>query len=242
MDYSAELFLCPNFNYKEFKDDNFLADCEVRIHHSIDDPEYVSYPAHVIVLANSSEFFYNVFTGDTQESATGIVDVYTNPMGLLPSVIDFMYTGQLDFTEDQVMALYHIAHDCGIRSLEENLNNYLESQVIPANILAFVNQCYDYELVEELKVLEDYVSKFFRQLSTNNLTQALDVITYTHILEKQHLSNNDKIKYLNDFIGKWECDDEELAACAALFDPRDKGLKSQLSKLKVSWLPKSFLK
>ncbi|KAK8866248.1 hypothetical protein M9Y10_009207 [Tritrichomonas musculus] len=244
MDYQAELYLNPYFNYLRFYKEGKLTDCELVFP---EENEIAPIKAHAIILANSSDFFLNAFTGNLGEAKSGKVQMTDNPMNLLPKVIEFLYSGKLEYTEGEVMSLLHIANAYFIQSLQHRMHCHLNSTLNHQNIYEFANQCYQYELEAELvdkkEGLVPYFVKFFDKLNIENLTQTLDVITFCYILEGLNKPYEETFRILDQFIGpEWKCDKEEKEACGKLFNTGDPKVRNFLAKKKPTWLPDGYLK
>lgn len=240
MDYQTELYLNPLFNYLDFYKNGKFTDCEL----IFDDPSQPAIRAHAAILANSSAFFRNALTGTMAEAKSGKLELFENPMNLMPKVIEYMYSGRLEYTDDQVMSLLHIANTYFIPSLQERMTAYLKANVSHDNIYSFANQCYQYELESELtdpnEGLVPLFVAYFDKLSIKNLTKNLDVITFCKILEGLPPTDYDaekKISILNEFIGDWKCDDEEKKACLSLFNVGNSRIRALLAQGHYKWLP-----
>lgn len=236
MEYKAELYYNPIFNFLKYYQEQKLTDCEIVFTGTNKPP----LKAHAIILANSSIPFRKVM----QAGGTTTFEIYENPMDLFPKVLEFLYCGKLEYTNDQVMALLHIARKYDIPALKDRMVSHLRSTVNHDNIYMFADKCYQYDLEEVLTDPEEglvplFVANFDK-LSIQNLTKNLDVITFCLILERLSPSEytaERKIKILDEFIGDFECDDEEKQACLNLFSQGDKKVRALLSKGKYKWLP-----
>ncbi|KAH0795457.1 BTB/POZ domain containing protein [Histomonas meleagridis] len=235
MNFQRDLIFTPLFDFKPFYNDGFLSDCEIRVHDNQYDASYVSIKSHVAILSNSSDFFFNSFTSEMDEQKTGIVHVYDNPSGLLQKVIEWMYNGQISFTDNELMPLIHISKIYGIRTLDAVLSRYLDTHVNPQIILNYASQCFEYELADELKLLELYFVKFFDKITITNFTNSLDVITFTNIIKRVNIDYPKKIKILNEFLGDFKCDKEELAALKTVIPPNNKEAVRAAKKLHPYW-------
>lgn len=238
-DYKAELYYNPIFDYLKYYKEEKFTDCQVVFTNTNKPP----IKAHAIVLANSSRQFRQVM----QSIGTTSFEIYENPMDLFPKVLEFLYCGKLEYTNDQVVALLHIAKRYNIPSLRDRMISHLTNNVNHDNIYKFADMCYQYELEEVLS--EDLVPLFvanFDRLSIQNLTITLDVITFCRILEKLKDSsptqyNPDQlIRLLDEFVGDFECDEEEKQACLNLFNTGLSTTRNLLRAKRYSWLPDSF--
>ena len=245
MDYTKEIFLAPNFNYKEFYDSGFLTDCSIFLGKKEDNPKELR--AHILVLANSSGYFFDMFTGQMSEAETHQVYITHNPKGLLPKVIEFMYTGSIKWLKEQTMALYSIARFYKISELEKGIQNELNNNVNANNLMDYVDQCYDLELKPELRALESFIIKFYSEIPLDTLSEHLDVETFSHVLEapeiKVKYDSKKLIQLITDFLQGYEFDsEEEKENLLRLLNKSDPNLKSIIKESNPYWIPESFVK
>lgn len=236
MDYQAELYYNPLFNFLDYFDNQKFTDFEV-VFPSTNQPPI---KAHAIILANSSGWVRNIL--DTGMSRK--FEVYDNPMNLMPRVIRFMYNGQIEYTNEEVIPLLHISNTYDIPSLQTRMVAHLKANVNHDNIFTFSNKCYEYRLKDELinpdyGLVPLYIANFSR-ISIKNLTTALDVCTFCLILKglnPNEYNTEAKFDLLDKFIGdSWECDAVEKKACHDLFDWGDSRVRALFSSGKYRWL------
>ena len=243
MEYSQEVFFAPRFDFAEFLNTGFLTDCSIFL--GPEGTDAVEIKAHVLVLANSSQYFHDMFTGEMKESNTHKVYVTHNPQNLLPRVIRYMYTGKIRFEFSETMSLYSIARFYKIQSLEEDIQAEIQNICTAENIFALVDQCFDEELISELKFLEPFIAKFFFALDMKVITDKLDVQTFAHSLK--HILNKFTPEKLLDtisqFLGEgYEFEEEdEQNALLELLNTEDKKLASLIKSKKLYWIPESFI-
>lgn len=253
MTVNQEVIVHPLWDYVRYFDEGILTDCEVRVYETEGSEEYESIFAHKAILCNGSDFFYNTFTSGMSEAETGIVNTSKNPKGLLKDVIRFLYSGELAMGDDDVMPLLFIAKDYGITSLQDLILDYVSGKEC-ANataILDFIDQCFQYELVDELAVLEPIIAANYNLFTIDNLSNLLDVKTYAHVLKRVEKPVLDKVKEVVAFLRDWQCDDDEKEALAEVFalDTSIGGeyvrtvkrkLNAELKEYGQSWLPPAF--
>ncbi|OHT14890.1 BTB/POZ domain containing protein [Tritrichomonas foetus] len=236
-----EVVCCSIFNYYEYFQKQFLTDCELHMHAEQGGPVTEVIRAHKIILSNTSDFFHDAFTSGMQETVSGEVDIYDNPKNLLPKVIQWMYSGKLNFTLSDFIPLIHISHTYGIAGLERELISFLDNNINSSQILPLVNQCYDLQLPNELIILETYIAKFLEELSTQELSDALDVATFARIVNKTDLDTEARIVKLNEFLGDWDPSDSEREALFSILGNDFNQLRTLVRKYKINWLPQKFL-
>lgn len=231
--------LDSSFDFSEMFADGFLTDCELHLPPCDKETGGNVIKAHRIVLANASEVFYNTFTSGMQESITGVVNIDRNPFNLFPRVVNWMYSGQIEFALTELMPLLSIARNYGICELEKKLFEALCKSTNNKTIMFFIQQCFDHNLPDELLVLEPLIVNYLDDIPIKTLSDALDVVTFAHVLTGSTLSNDRKISMINDFLGDWDPSEEEkeaLGSCLTI----DASLIQRLKKQQFRWLPDGF--
>ena len=251
MDFSQEIVLAPLFDFLEFYDNQTLTDCIVYIGEDKESSEAIH--AHILVLANSSGFFYNVFTGDMEEAKTHEVHVQFNPKNLLPKIIRWMYNGKLTFeTEEEekneIIPILAISNFYNIEKLKKHCQNrieeYFSGDKNPSLIFDFIDQCFEYELSHELKFLEGYMATNFEKLDINKISDSIDVQTFINIIKKRaKMTNREKIDSITKFIKDYDFTgkENEMNDLCLLLDRSDKQLKEILNHEKPKWCSIQFL-
>lgn len=241
---SRELFLNPLIDYTTFFEQQLFCDCELSVNvDNNDSNNNVTIYAHRLILANASDYFLNIFTGDAWEAKMGKATIHAPNPELFSKVISFMYNGKISFEENDIMQLYAIANEFSIPMLKEALTKHIKSKVNSQFLLNLVDQCFQAQLLESLRFLEDDLATSFTQITTENFSKYLDVVTYAHILQKQtQLTDVQKFVNLSAFIGNFQCDDVEKAACAEVFTNKADGhLRQKLKDDGIPhWLPSDF--
>ncbi|OHT02081.1 BTB/POZ domain containing protein [Tritrichomonas foetus] len=222
----------PIYDFSNFCcDDQKLADCQLIL------PSGEIIKAHILLLANSSEFFYNAFTSGMTEQVKREVNIKVNPMNLFPKVIQWIYSSQIQVEENEIMSLFSIARVYGINSLYNLLEEKIKQKINPNNIYDYINQCYDNELTSELLFLTQYIAYFLPQLNLQSLSDNLDVPTFCQVLEKCEIEPEKKMTTLTTFLGNYQCTESDMEAIVQLFDPKNPLTRAAYKKLKPSWAP-----
>lgn len=244
--FEKNLTFHPLFDYSSFVDREFLSDCEIRFSDGSDSP----IKCHTIVIANSSKFFYNAFTSDaTEETKTGIVYVDNNIMGLFRKIINWMYDGLIDFTEQELMPLLFLADFYIIDGLKNILLKHIGINATnPFKLMQYADQCFQFQLPKQLKLLEPYFADLYKSgaLSIPNISRSLDVISFINVLNmRKDLSIETKIRDMTEFLNdpvtgkKWnlEEDEEEIKALKKFFNIKDPKISKAISMhvLKPYW-------
>ena len=247
MEQFQDISIFPRFDFKSFYKNQEFTDCEVIIE---DEDSSVSIvKAHIIVLANSSQFFFNVFTGEMDESKTHQVHVKFNPMNLLPKVIEWMYDGNLFFESDeqekeQKIPLLAIANFYTIDALSRYLFESIEKTNSPSEILKYIDQCFQFSLVNELRALEPIIAINFEMISIDMLSDALDVPTFINVCKLIGFkSNEERIKTISSFIKDYDFTghEDEMENLSKLLDRKDPHLSALIKSLNPRWVSKKII-
>lgn len=249
MDYADDIPVSasPLFDYSKFLLDEFLTDCEIHIHQSPNDPNYKNIKGHILILANCSAFFYNAYTSGMKEAETRVCDIWSNPLDLVPKVINFMYNGAIELNNEELVPLLHVAHDLGISILETTILKKLEDQKTPDLLMSCIDQCYDCAFSEQLTVMIPFIVKHYNDIPMNVMTDKLDVETFVKVMliarKKYNFSTEKVINDLTAFIGPtYEISNSEKRICVDVFDQHEPKLKALLTKSNPRWLPNGYLK
>jgi hypothetical protein len=201
------------------------------------DPRIVR--AHRAILANTSLYFENAFTSGMREAETGIVEARGVPYPHFAAVVRYQYSGNISFDDESVIWLFYIARHFGIQSLHNLLVKRVSASP-PEAILGYVAQCFNYELAEELRMLEPIIASHYTNMTMQNLTSALDVITFLNVLARVGKNIVDKFDDLERFLGDWECSPTEKAAIASAFKAAPPQIQARFRKPGRDWLPERF--
>jgi hypothetical protein len=235
------LVLNPRFDFLRFYESGHFTDCEIHLFEIENSTEFRTIRAHRAILSNSSEFFENMFTSGMIEAQTGILEIHGVSYEHLVEVVKFLYSGTIQFRDSSVMPLLSLARNYGIPALRILLGEYIQ-RASPETLLGFVAQCFDYELAEELRFLEDTVAEQYGNISMHNLSSALDVATFTRVLAKVKGKRlEEKVEDLSKFLGGWECQPSEKAAIGFLVKEAEPALQKRIREIGRNWLPAGFV-
>ncbi|XP_019739597.1 kelch-like protein 3 isoform X1 [Hippocampus comes] len=91
--------------------------------------------AHRVVLAASSPYFCAMFTGDMTESKAQQVEIGEVDGPTLTMLVDYIYTAQIEVTEDNVQVLLPAASLLQLMDVRQACCDFLQSQLHPSNCL-----------------------------------------------------------------------------------------------------------
>jgi hypothetical protein len=231
-------FVAP---WASFLDNPFLSDCEIRLFPPGENPSPISFRSHRIVLMNSSTFFANVFTVTCREAETGIVDLRDAAIDVVLSVLRWMYHGRIDFPFNEFITVYHYSCYLGIKQLEGELAERLNSMANPPTILRLCTQCYDRSYAAELEMLAPFIRRFLDDIPMAELTTVLDVRMFARVISGSQLPNSRRVELITAFIGNYKVTREDEAALRNCFI-KDGTLKAALAGMTVTWLNPTWIR
>jgi hypothetical protein len=247
MEYSQTVFVSSLSNYEEFYQDTasdspgFLTDCFIHVLPAQGAPPSEILAAHRVILSNSSDFFYNIFTAGMRESETGVVEVVCKPPELFRSVVRWMYKGQFDFAPADLASLLQVAHRYGIVQLERFLRGELNVFVSARTVLGFLDRCFEDQLPDAAAALEPFLVRFLRELDARELGRSCDVQTFVRVLGECAMGNEERVSLITDFVEAdtgYELTGEDrmrLTQCLNRAEPLKPFLREDLK-----WLRKGF--
>ena len=243
MTEKQELSFEETFDYIEYYRNQKFSDCKVII--TNEDGSETTINSHIIILSNASEFFYNVFTSNMQESKEGIVRLSVNPLNLLPRVFEWMYSGELLIeNSEQLLALLEISTFYVIDQLRQELINIIESNIDPPALFQFTGECQRQGYTNIMQLFYSIYVKLYQagKISIAEMSENLTCVDFAAFIKKLGLSNENAIPLITEFYGSYEGSDEEKLALVHSLDTSDHTLRRKLFAIKPPWVPPQFYK
>uniref|UniRef100_A0AAR2KPN7 Kelch-like protein 3 n=1 Tax=Pygocentrus nattereri TaxID=42514 RepID=A0AAR2KPN7_PYGNA len=95
----------------------------------------VEIPAHKVVLASCSPYFCAMFTGEMSESKAPRVEIRDMDGQTLTKLVDYIYTAQIEVSEDNVQVLLPAASLLQLMDVRQVCCEFLQAQLHPTNCL-----------------------------------------------------------------------------------------------------------
>nr|XP_031528891.1 kelch-like protein 3 isoform X4 [Vicugna pacos] len=157
--------------------------------------EDVEIEAHRVVLAACSPYFCAMFTGDMSESKAKKIEIKDVDGRTLSKLIDYIYTAEIEVTEENVQVLLPAASLLQLMDVRQNCCDFLQSQLHPTNCLgirafADVHTCTDL-----LQQANAYAEQHFPEvmLGEEFLSLSLDQVCSLISSDKLTVSSEEKV-------------------------------------------------
>ncbi|XP_021967648.1 ring canal kelch homolog [Folsomia candida] len=174
--------------------------------------EELEIPAHRMILAACSPYFYAMFTSFEEKDKEKVKILGVEPTSL-QILVTYVYTGQISISEDNVQTLLPAANLLQLHDVKEACSDFLKSQIHPSNCLgirafADLHGCLDLltatetfiefnfaDVVEGEEFLSLNVQEVIALISSDKLTTSeetvfesvLNWINYDHEGRREHV-------------------------------------------------------
>ena len=139
--------------------------------------------------------------------------------------------------DNNVMCILSIAHFYSIPKLSQLINLYFESTLAsnndPTLLFKLLQECYEFNLNDELHSLVKYVAKFIHFPS---LSDQIDVGVFSEALALINATPAEKIMYMKQFLGNYQLSDEEKQMIQKYIQA-DQKTYAEMVKSASKWLP-----
>ena len=113
--------------------------------------------AHRVVLSAASPFFYSALNNDMKESKEGLIRLEDMSKVAIEQLLDYLYTGHVDVTQDNAFDLLKIADFLVIPSLKEVSSKFIIQTLSSSNCLMVYYLAVNYQCIELQEKARDFV-------------------------------------------------------------------------------------
>ncbi|XP_073211586.1 kelch-like protein 3 isoform X6 [Lepidochelys kempii] len=157
--------------------------------------EAVEMEAHRVVLAACSPYFCAMFTGDMTESKAKKIEIKDVDGQTLSKLIDYIYTAEIEVTEENVQVLLPAASLLQLMDVRQNCCDFLQSQLHPTNCLGIRAFADVHTCTELLQQANAYAEQHFPEvmLGEEFLSLSLDQVCSLISSDKLTVSSEEKV-------------------------------------------------
>jgi len=123
------------------------------------------FPAHKGVLAANSSFFLAMFTTDMLEKDKANVSLRIVSAAAMKSVLEFMYTGQIQIHADNVFELLEASSFLFVEKVKKACCQFLESIVDKENCFSILSIAHAFSCNGLIQTVNQYVYRKFNELA-----------------------------------------------------------------------------
>lgn len=143
--------------------------------------------AHKTVLASCSPYFYAMFTGFTESRANKITLQGLDGTAL-SLLIDYVYSAEIQVTEDNVQTLLPAANLLQLSDVQEACCEFLQAQLHPSNCLGIRAFADLHGCLDLLAHCDTYIEQHFVEVTENEEFLALPANQVAHLISSDRLS------------------------------------------------------
>ena len=190
----------------------------------------VIFPAHRLVLSCFSQFFEKLFMTPMREQSQKTVELYNLDANSVKTLVDFMYTRNINIEYENVFELLSTAHYLQMNDVCQFCFDYLRETITTDNWSMILSTCRLYENDLLSKELHLFIGENFDKIAQSDIFKELEIEALTSIVRNLKILVAEKSLY--EALMGWIRRDEVN---------RNSELPYLLSLLELQRLPSEFL-
>ncbi len=163
------------------------------------------YRVHKLILASNSDFFKKLVFNDFKESFSGRVEIgFADPDDVFGDVLRFLYTGKVNISKQNAVALLATADHYLIESLKSVSLTYINEMIHRDNALEVLCQAIRYQVVDVMDICVGVVARNFWRIDQTRDLSEIPWHVFVKILEHPVLAIKEEstlFKCICKFIG-----------------------------------------
>nr|XP_020660982.1 kelch-like protein 12 [Pogona vitticeps]XP_020660983.1 kelch-like protein 12 [Pogona vitticeps]XP_020660984.1 kelch-like protein 12 [Pogona vitticeps] len=145
------------------------------------------FPCHRMLLASVSPYFRDVFINSSNESQSGEIQLTDVAASTIHSLLDYLYTEELQFTPETAQELFAAASKLQIHPLKETAGRFLEKNISMSNCLSLYGLAHQYNYQVLIRASSDYIKQHFGPLSKQDAFLSLGYVALTDLISSDSL-------------------------------------------------------
>ena len=215
LQYSGTYFPNVMGNLSNFKNDGSLCDVDI----SVGDKRI---SVHKCILAAGSDYFKSLFCGPMKQDLSEVnLSTVTDDYESVVSIIDFLYTGNINVDEENLGTILKLASFLLIGMLREMCIRYMESSLDLDNYLQYYLLAAEFMVPELEQTLSETIASRFhdclivRDSSLNVSPSELNILMDScKIFE--YCSDVDVMSFMIDWVAEGNTKEHEVVGCQVL--------------------------
>lgn len=190
------------------------------------------FPCHKVILASASPYFNGMFTRGMLECCRKEVNIKEIEPDILSIIIDFIYTAEIQITEECVCQLMTAATMLQMPHIIEACTTFLEYQLDPSNCIGIGKFAQTFGCLDLQKKAEHYILKHFGDVSMEDEFKEITIEELTCIIGSNKLTVKCETEVYKAVL-RWVSGDIEK---------RKNFLACLLEKVRLCNIPPKFIK
>ena len=142
------------------------------------------YRVHRLILASNSDFFKKLLFNDFKESFSGRVEIgFADPDDVFGDVLRFLYTGKINISKQNAVALLATADHYLIESLKSVSLTYITELIHRDNALEVLTQAIRYQVSDVMDICVGVVARNFWRIDQTRDFSEIPWSVFIRILE-----------------------------------------------------------
>ena len=187
--------------------------------------------AHKVVLASSSAYFEAMFTRGMMESREQEIELHGIDSTSLEQLVNFMYTSNIEISEDNVQNLLPVSNVIQIESVRLACCEFLKNQLAPCNCLGILMFADTHGCLDLLETAKMYALRHFVEVSKTEEFLNLSIKRLIELVGENNLCAHDESQVYNAILS-WIKHD---------LSHRSQHIGDLLSLIKLPLLSRDFL-
>nr|XP_034985717.1 kelch-like protein 40 [Zootoca vivipara] len=211
---------------KDMLDHNKFLDCVLKV-------KGTEFPCHRLVLAACSPYFRAMFLSDMEESKKKEIDLEDVDPEVMGKILHYIYTSELDITEQNVQDIFTVANMFQIPSIFTVCVSFLQKRLCLSNCLAIFRLGLMLDCARLAIAARDFISDRFALISRDEEFSQLSPDELIAIISADSL-NVEKEEAVFEVVMKW--------ATARDCEARAKALPVVFESIRFRLMDKGYFK
>ena len=171
-----------------------------------------SFLVHRAFMAAVSDYFYAMLTGGMQETYKDSVELKGVPENGLQPLLEFLYTGKLTLTTDNVCSVLIASAYLQIEPAVHYCSRFLEGAISPDNVLDILDVAKLYSLIDVKSAAMSYILQHFESVAQRQGHVRLEYEDLKWVLSNEDFQHKSEFE-LYKCIQQWLNHEPETRCC-----------------------------